>query len=48
MQWASYVVCTGEMRKPYQISVGKPETKRSIVRHGRGWEDNIKMYLKDV
>lgn len=48
MQWTRYVACTGEMIKPYQISVSKSETKRSTVTHERGWEDNTKMYLKDI
>jgi hypothetical protein len=29
----------------YRVSVGKPERKRSIGRHRRSWEDNIKMDL---
>jgi hypothetical protein len=28
--------------------VGKPEGKRSLGRHRRGWEDNIKMDLQEV
>ena len=28
--------------------MGKPEGKRPLVRHGRRWEDNIKMDLQEV
>jgi len=28
--------------------VGKPERKRPLGRHKRGWEDNIKMDLQEV
>jgi hypothetical protein len=28
--------------------VGKPEGKRSFVRRRRRWEDNIKMYVREM
>jgi hypothetical protein len=28
--------------------VGKPEGKRPLGRHRRGWEDNIKMDLREI
>jgi hypothetical protein len=28
--------------------VGKPEGRRTRGRHRGGWEDNIKMYLKEI
>jgi hypothetical protein len=34
------------MRNAYKILVGKPEGKRPLVRHRRGWEDNIRMDLR--
>ena len=35
-------------RNAYRILVRKPEGKRPLVRPRRSWEDNIKMYLKEV
>jgi hypothetical protein len=32
----------------YRVLVGKPEGKRSLGRHRRRWEDNIKMDLQEV
>jgi hypothetical protein len=34
-----------ERRGAYRVLVGKPEEKRSLARHSRRWEDNIKMDL---
>jgi hypothetical protein len=31
-----------------RISVGKPEGKRPLGRHGHSWEEDIKMDLKDI
>ena len=38
----------GEERGVHRMLVGKPERKRSLGRHRRRWEDNIKMDLKEV
>jgi hypothetical protein len=38
----------GERRNAYNILVGKPEGKRPLGRHRRGWEDNIKMDLREI
>jgi hypothetical protein len=38
----------GEMRKEYNILVGKLEGKRPLGRHRREWEDNIRMDLKET
>jgi hypothetical protein len=32
----------------YRALVRKPEVKKSLERFGRRWEDNIKMYLKEI
>jgi hypothetical protein len=32
-----------ERRGVYRILMGKPEEKRTLGRHRRRWEDNIKM-----
>jgi hypothetical protein len=45
---AGHVAHVGESRGEYRDLVGKTEKKRPIVRHGRRWEDNIKMHLQEV
>ena len=37
-----------ETRVVYRVLVGKPEGKRPLGRPRRRWEDNIKMYLREV
>jgi hypothetical protein len=32
----------------YRILIGKPEGKRPLGRFERGWEDNIKMDLREI
>jgi hypothetical protein len=32
MRWVGHIACVGEMRNAYNILVGKPEGKRSLVR----------------
>jgi hypothetical protein len=38
----------GEERKVYNVLVGKPEGKRPLGRPRRGWEDGIRMDLKEI
>ena len=38
----------GEERSEHRVLVGKPEGKRTLGRPRRRWEDNIKMYLREV
>jgi hypothetical protein len=38
----------GERRGVHRVLVGKPEGKRPLGRPRRGWEDNIKMDLREV
>jgi hypothetical protein len=37
----------GEKRTAYNILIGKPEGKKSLDKPRRGWENNIKMDLKE-
>jgi hypothetical protein len=37
-----------EMRNGYKMFVGKPEGKTPLRRARRRWEDNIKMYLREM
>jgi hypothetical protein len=38
----------GERRGAYRALVGKSEGRRPLGRPRRRWEDNIKMYLREV
>jgi hypothetical protein len=38
----------GEMRHSYNIFVEKPEQKRPIGKVRQRWENNIKMYVRDM
>jgi hypothetical protein len=38
----------GEVRGAYNILVGSPEGRRPLGRPRRRWEDNIKMYLREI
>jgi hypothetical protein len=38
----------GEGRGVYRVLVGRPEGKRPLRRPRRRWEDNIKMYLREI
>jgi hypothetical protein len=37
-----------EWRGAYSVLVGKPEGRRPFGRPRRRWEDNIKIYLREV
>jgi hypothetical protein len=38
----------GEGRGVYRVLVGKPEGKRPLGRRRHGWEENIKMDLREI
>jgi hypothetical protein len=38
----------GEGRGVYRVLVGRPECKRPLGRPRHGWEDNIKLDLKQI
>jgi hypothetical protein len=42
------VTCMGEGRGVYRSLVSRPEGKRPLIRPRRRWEDNIKMYLREI
>ena len=37
-----------QSRNAYRVLVGKPEENRPLGRPRRRWEDNIRMYLREV
>ncbi|KAJ4449257.1 hypothetical protein ANN_00654 [Periplaneta americana] len=48
LRWAGHVARMGESRNAYRVLVGRPEGKRPLGRPRHGWEDNIKMDLREV
>jgi hypothetical protein len=38
----------GEGRNVYRVWVGKPEGKRPLERPRHGWEDGVKMVLREI
>jgi hypothetical protein len=38
----------GEKKNAHMILVGKPEGRRPLGIHGYRWEDNIKMYIREI
>ena len=48
LRWAGHVTRMEQSRNAYKVLVGKPEGKRPLGRPRRSWEDNIKMYLREV
>jgi hypothetical protein len=48
LRWAGHVARMRERRGAYRALVGKPEGRRPLGRPRRGWEDNIKMDLREV
>jgi hypothetical protein len=48
MRWAGHVARMGEERKVYKVLVGKPEGKIPLGRPRRGWENGIRMDLRET
>ena len=48
LRWAGYVVRIELGRSPFKILTGTPTRKRSLRRPERGWEDNIRIDLKEI
>lgn len=46
VRWVGHVICMGEKRNAYRVSMGKPEGKIPLGRPRHIWEDNIKMDLR--
>jgi hypothetical protein len=38
----------GELKNSYNVLVGKCEGKRPLGRRRRGWEDQIRLYLREI
>jgi hypothetical protein len=48
MRWAGHVARVGEGRRVYRVLVERPEGKRPLGSPRRMWEDNIKLYLREI
>jgi hypothetical protein len=48
MRWVGHVACMGERRGVYRVLVGRPTSKRPVGRCRCRWEDNIKLYLREM
>jgi hypothetical protein len=48
MRWAGHVARTREGRGIYRVLVGMSEGKRPLGRPRRGWEDDIKLDLREM
>jgi hypothetical protein len=48
VRWPAHISRMGETISVYKILVGRPEWKWLLRRSRRTWEDNIKMYFKEV
>jgi hypothetical protein len=48
MRWAGHAECMGEGRTVYRVSIWRPERKKPLGRPRRRWEDNIKMFLREI
>jgi hypothetical protein len=48
LRWAGHVARMEEGRNGFKILTGTPTGKRPLGRPRDKWEDNIRMYLKEI
>ena len=48
LRWVSHVASTEEGRSAFKILTGTTAGKRPLGRSRRRWEENIRMYLKEI
>jgi hypothetical protein len=48
MRWVGHIALMAEIGNVYKILVEKPEQKRPLERPRCSWEDNIKIYLREI
>ena len=48
LRWVYHVARLEESRSAFKILTGTYAGKRTLGRLRRGWEDNIRMYLKEI
>jgi hypothetical protein len=47
MRQTGHVACMGDKSGAYRVLIRKPEGKRPLGRHGRRWQNSIKMDLQE-
>jgi len=48
IRWAGWVTCMGDLSNACTVLVRKHEGKRPFRRPRYGWEDNIRMDLREI
>jgi hypothetical protein len=48
VRWPEHMASMGEKKNAYGSLTGKPGRKGLLLRTLHGWEDNIKMDLKEI
>ena len=48
LRWAGHVARKGEGRSAFKVLTDTPTGKRHLGRPRRGWEDDIRMNLKEI
>jgi hypothetical protein len=48
MRWTGHAARMGEGRGVYRVVVGRPKGKKPLERPRRRWEDNTKIYLREI
>jgi hypothetical protein len=48
IRWEGHMARMGEERKVYKVLVGKPEERTPLGRPRRGWEDGIRIDLREI
>jgi hypothetical protein len=48
LRWAGHVARMGDWKGVYRILIGRPQGIRPLGRPRRRWEDNIKMYHREI
>jgi hypothetical protein len=48
VRWVGHVARMRGMRYAYKVPVGKPDGKRPLARPRHTWDDNSRMYLREV
>jgi hypothetical protein len=48
LRWVGHVTHMGQKRNACRVLVGNPERRRPLGSHRCGWEDNVKMDLREV
>jgi hypothetical protein len=48
MRWVGNITHAGDKKNVYRVLMRKPERKKPLERPKCSWEDNMKVYLKEI